>query len=290
MGERPVSDVADALRGLRSVVNDEVDRAVELIQGEATALSAALRAGGRSQHLAHVAAEIEQVSQQLPSVLADIPAEVGTVVDTAIADLDRLLRPPGESTAAGASPLAAVPVFERRDPPEAPSAAGQHPLIEFATEAEFKVAAENPEPNTRYRYRDVEWTTDELGRTISVIGKPSLTRATRDKRLQAQIGREGRPTDVGFHLLGHALGGPTNRINVVSGNGVRIDDGLANLNQGAYAKFEKEIRKQLAAGRDVRVEIRVVYGPRNSTTRPDEFVARLTVDGDRSRPYRFVNK
>ena len=287
MGDRPLSDVADALHELRSVIQDEVDRAVELIRSESTAVSASLRGHGGDERLDQIAAEIEQLSQRLGSVIADVPAEVGDVVDAEITELRHVLRPADAVPGLAVPQLGGVPEFGRGD---APVAGGERPKIEFVTEDDFNRAVETPAPNTTYRYRDVEWTTDELGRTISVIGRPSLEPATRDPRLQAEIGREGRPTDVGFHLLGHALGGPTNRVNVVPGNGFRIDDGLANLNQGAYARFEREIRRHLAAGRDVGVEIQVVYNPRNSTTRPDEFVARLTVDGDRSRPYRFVNK
>ena len=71
-------------------------------------------------------------------------------------------------------------------------------------------------------------------------------------------------------MLADSLNGPTNPLNVVPGNGKPIGDGLANLNQGAYASLERTIRK-MATGLGHPVEIRITpqYTAGNLSKRPD---------------------
>ena len=77
--------------------------------------------------------------------------------------------------------------------------------------------------------------------------------------------------DVGFHLIGNQFNGPINRLNVVPGNG-KPANGVANLNQGAYAsKFESKVKALSAAGKKLEVRIEPVYRSGNNTTRPDPF-------------------
>ena len=77
--------------------------------------------------------------------------------------------------------------------------------------------------------------------------------------------------DVGFHLIGNQFNGPINRLNVVPGNG-KPANGVANLNQGAYAsKFESKVKALSAAGKKLEVRIEPVYRSGNNTTRPDSF-------------------
>lgn len=86
--------------------------------------------------------------------------------------------------------------------------------------------------------------------------------------------------DIGFHLWGDWFGGPTNRVNIVPGNGrpLVLSDGtkLKNLNQGRYrTDFEipvAEIFKQ--KGQKVPVKIEVLYKRGNTTMRPDGFLTR----------------
>jgi hypothetical protein len=155
----------------------------------------------------------------------------------------------------------------------------------------FNRAANNPHPGVTYQYKDLTWSTDELGRTSLVSGKPTLDSPGRDTGLQRDIGKgpDARDSDVGFHLIGDSLGGPTNRLNVLPGNGKPIDDGLANLNQGEYAKMERALRGALRDGGDVRIELTPVYPSGSVTTRPDRFVVDTWVNG-RHEPYEFENK
>jgi len=119
----------------------------------------------------------------------------------------------------------------------------------------------------------------------------TLTPGQRDPVLQRQIGKEGAPTDVGFHLVGDQFGGPTNRLNVVAGNGKAIGDGLPNLNQGAFKRFENQVSK-LASDPRNKVEIRVQthFEPGNPTNRPDRFTASYRVNGGRWYAREYVNK
>lgn len=163
-------------------------------------------------------------------------------------------------------------------------------VFRFDTMADFNAAANRAHPNVRYEYNDMFWRTDEAGRTAEVGGQLSLNPAGRDTGLQRDIGRgpDARDTDVGFHLIADSLGGPTNRLNVLPGNGRPIDDGLANLNQGAYARMERTLRDALGQGKDVRFELQTVY-PDGDTFRPSEFLVTAWVDGDLVE-WTFINK
>jgi hypothetical protein len=149
-------------------------------------------------------------------------------------------------------------------------------VVRLDDAAALKAAAEHAAPNTRYEFGTYSWTTDARGRTIEADGEVELTPARRDNPLQNEIGKEGAPTDVGFHLIGDRFNGPTNRLNVVPGNGKPLSDGLPNLNQGPYKAFENSIRPQ--------------YNASNLTTRPDEFNAAYRVNGGKWIEREFVNK
>jgi hypothetical protein len=173
----------------------------------------------------------------------------------------------------------------------ADSAANATHVVQLDDAAALKAAAEHPAPNTRYDFGNYSWTTDARGRPIVAEGRVELTPAERDAALQEQIGKEGAPTDVGFHLIGDRFNGPTNRLNVVPGNGKPLGDGLPNLNQGAYKRFENQIAK-LAADPHNAVDVRVMsrYDAGNLTTRPDEFAVAYRVNDGRWIEREFVNK
>lgn len=161
----------------------------------------------------------------------------------------------------------------------------------FSSMDDLNRAANNAHPNLRYEYNDMYWQTDELGRTAEEGGTLSLNPAGRDAALQRDIGNsvDARDTDVGFHLIADSLGGPTNRLNVLPGNGRPIDDGLANLNQGAYARMERRLRTALADGQTVRFELHTLYSDANPI-RPSEFEVGAWIDGDWIEFGPFINK
>jgi vacuolar-type H+-ATPase catalytic subunit A/Vma1 len=176
---------------------------------------------------------------------------------------------------------------------------GTDPLAEpvrsvktFSSFEEFEAASKDPAPNTTYRFGDYEWSTDAQGRTIEAGGTVKVQEFGRNNpSLQQEIGHEGRSTDVGFHLIADSLDGPTVRLNVVPGNGKPIGDGLPNLNQGAYKRFENTIR-DLASDPANKVEVRIEprYSAGNATNRPDEFIASYRVNGGKWNTRKLVNK
>jgi len=168
---------------------------------------------------------------------------------------------------------------------------GAPPVVHLEDADAFKAAAEHAAPNTKYEFGSYSWTTDARGRTVQAEGEVELTPAGRDTGLQEQIGKEGAPSDVGFHLIGDRFNGPTNRLNVVAGNGKPLADGLPNLNQGAYKRFENQVA-QLASDPHNTVELRIQpqYSPSNLTTRPDGFSAAYRVNGGDWIEREFVNK
>ncbi len=149
----------------------------------------------------------------------------------------------------------------------------------------FNRAANKAEPNASYSYDGYTWETDGRGRVKSAEGPVKLKaidgRKGTDGVGTQQIGKgpDAQPGDVGFHLVGDQFGGPTNRLNVVPGNGVPAN-GLKNLNQGKYARWESRV-KNLAQnpGNTVDVRVEPVYNRANLTARPDAFKASYRVNG-----------
>ncbi|GEK22912.1 DNA/RNA non-specific endonuclease [Cellulomonas xylanilytica] len=155
------------------------------------------------------------------------------------------------------------------------------PHLTFTDIDAFNRAANVPHPNAVYEFRGMAWETDHLGRTRSVSGQVNLGDGGRNSTLTAAIGNEGLDTDIGFHLIADSLGGATNRLNVLPGNG-KPYDGLVNLNQGQWASMERSIRKALRGETPGNVEIHIQpkYRAGNDTTRPDVFDVEVNIDGE----------
>lgn len=168
---------------------------------------------------------------------------------------------------------------------------GGRKLFDFDSADDFNLAANAAQPNSVYQFGDFRWTTDAQGRVMRAEGKVELAPAGRnDPKLQTAIGNEGRDTDVGFHLIADRFGGQTNRLNVVPGNGKPIGDGLPNLNNGAYKRFENQIAELRAQGHDVEIRVSPQYNAGNLGNRPDRFVAEYRTDGGRWVTHKFPNK
>lgn len=166
------------------------------------------------------------------------------------------------------------------------------PVRRFDNADDFNRAANNAAPNTRYEFGNYSYTTDARGRVGTSEGQISLTPTGRnDPDLQRTIGREGRPTDIGFHLIADRFGGLTNRLNVVPANGRPIGDGLPNLNQGAFKRFENRVAELAGQpGNTVEVRIRTEYDASNLSNRPDNIIGAYRVNGGRWIEQGFVNK
>jgi hypothetical protein len=194
--------------------------------------------------------------------------------------------------ASGTIDLGQTANAEPLKPGSDPLADPVRPVKTFSNFQEFEAASNHPEPNTTYRFGDYQWSTDAEGRTIEAGGTVKVQEFGRnDPSLQQEIGHEGRPTDVGFHLIADSLDGPTVRLNVVPGNGKPIGDGPPNLNQGAYKRFENTVR-DLASDPANKVDIRIEprYSAGNATNRPDEFIASYRANGGKWNTRKLINK
>lgn len=165
-------------------------------------------------------------------------------------------------------------------------------LLKFESFDDLNTAANAALPNAIYEYGSLRWTTDAQGRVARAEGQVLLDAVGRnDPALQRRIGNEGYATDVGFHLIADSFGGPTNRLNVVPGNGKPLPDGTKNLNTGAYATFERQIRQIKQAHPDLKIQMRVeaLYDAGNTTSRPDAFIASYRAEGGKWIEYEFDN-
>lgn len=181
----------------------------------------------------------------------------------------------------------------------APSRKPEKTVYTFDDLESFNRAANNPSPDSRYEYGTYGWETDSLGRVTEARGKVTLVkadgRAGTDGVSTVKIGKEGVEGDIGFHLIGDQFDGPTNRLNVVPGNGKKTDpEGKPNLNQGQYAKFERAVKAAALdpanKGKSVEIKVSSQYSVENSSNRPDSFVASYRVKGGRWQKFQFQNK
>lgn len=170
---------------------------------------------------------------------------------------------------------------------------GGRPVLAFESMDDFNRAANAARPDTVYEFGNYRWTTDDAGRVIKAEGSVSLEAVGRnDPTLQRAIGNEGYATDVGFHLIADSFAGPTNRLNVVPGNGKPLADGTKNLNTGAYGhQFEGQIRALKRDNPDLDIQMRVEpsYDAGNASNRPDSFIAAYRQEGGKWVEFDFDN-
>ena len=170
---------------------------------------------------------------------------------------------------------------------------GGRPVLAFESMDDFNRAANAARPDTVYEFGNYRWTTDDAGRVIKAEGSVSLEAVGRnDPTLQRAIGNEGYATDVGFHLIADSFAGPTNRLNVVPGNGKPLADGTKNLNTGAYGhQFEGQIRALKRDNPDLDIQMRVEpsYDAGNTSNRPDSFIAAYRQEGGKWVEFDFAN-
>lgn len=148
-------------------------------------------------------------------------------------------------------------------------------------------------PNTWHHIGDNHYyKTDELGRVDNVTAKleAKITGRNVDEQIRSVYQKDGnwsgkmldgRTTqrDDGGHLIANVLGGAGEQINYVPM--------LANLNRGAYKNMENTLVKALNQGKQVCIDIRLIY--KGNSKRPDKLIVHYTIDGI---PYRrmFSNR
>jgi len=107
----------------------------------------------------------------------------------------------------------------------------------------------------------------------------SLSKNDRNTYQQCKAGKCGNSGDEGGHLLASIFGGPGEKINIVPMDG--------NLNKGAWKKMENTWANALKDGKKVDVNIQPIYS--GSSTRPDRFIVKYSIDNGRPVNIDFKN-
>lgn len=153
-------------------------------------------------------------------------------------------------------------------------------------ETDFNWYANNPQPNARYEYENgATYKTDAEGRTRTVKARlqdDPWDRHAAKQRAIGRIGKEGNPGESydGGHLIPRELGGAPGALNVVPMQ--------SYLNQhGKWRDIEKGWGKAVRAGKDVEIEVEVVYyssGNKARRATPKEFIVKTVIDGKAQKP------
>lgn len=163
--------------------------------------------------------------------------------------------------------------------PSPPPPAPPKQVRTFTDVHAFNRAANNPAPDTVYKFGTYEWETDGEGRVSKVEGQIKLKKHGRqitDGITTVSIGQseDAEEGDVGFHLIGDQFDGPINNLNVVPGNGVSVG-ALKSLNLSGYKRWENQIAKLARQNKKAKVTVRIdaVYSKKSQSTRPKMFTA-----------------
>ena len=129
-------------------------------------------------------------------------------------------------------------------------------------------------PNSEYELNGYKYTTDEKGRIVHVEG--NLHMKDREGRLPIKdslesIGKgDEKPTDDRGHLIGDQFDGSNGLENMVPQD--------ADINRTDFRNFEKELADKVKEGKEVKVEIDVVYD--EDSRRPSAIIVKYTIDGE----------
>lgn len=141
-----------------------------------------------------------------------------------------------------------------------------------------EVKIEELQQETIYQKNDYEFKTDGEGRPALVSAKLELEEGQRSPE-QTKIGKMGKPTDEGGHLIATRFDGPPDAFNVVPQD--------AHLNRGDWKEMENEWADHIEEGRDVKVLVKPLYD--DKSIRPARFDVVYQVD-DQIYQKSFVNK
>lgn len=119
--------------------------------------------------------------------------------------------------------------------------------------------------------KNMQFTTDYLGRPSSASGKVSLGASERNSNVTRMVGNIENRSDVdGGHLIGDSLGGPSSPYNLVQMK--------SSLNRGAYAQLEKQLKNAAEQGKEVFVNIIPIY--EGADLMPTKFEYNYSIDGE----------
>ncbi len=114
---------------------------------------------------------------------------------------------------------------------------------------------------------------DTKDRTVRANGQLRLQpEQPRSRKVQRDVGKPDRlPKDHGGHFIGRQFGGPETRYNHFAQN--------ARFNNSNYRKLENDWKRELKAGRKVRVDIQASY--RGNSNRPSRVNVTYYLNGKR---------
>jgi hypothetical protein len=160
-----------------------------------------------------------------------------------------------------------------KSPPEADTL--RHVVVDDNTELKFGEL----EPDTVYEKNGYTFTTDSLGRTVSVTGVLSYETGRRSAE-QTRVGHLGVDGDEGGHLIAARFNGPTDGFNLVPQD--------ANLNRSQWRQMEEEWNGALKTGEEVEVYIQPVYT--DDALRPLGFDVTYSIGGEKFHFRSFYNE
>ena len=137
-------------------------------------------------------------------------------------------------------------------------------------------------PNIQYKAGEFEYLykTDEAGR-LSQFKTDNLQLTERDKRLRHNPNTPGKQEgDHAAHLAADRFGGSPELANLVSQS--------SHVNLSTYKKLENEWAKAIKEGKNVQVEVNVIY--EGASKRPAKFVVIHTIEGKDSVKTTILNK
>ena len=137
-------------------------------------------------------------------------------------------------------------------------------------------------PNIQYKAGEFEYLykTDEAGR-LSQFKTDNLQLTERDKRLRHNPNTPGKQEgDQAAHLAADRFGGSPELANLVSQS--------SHVNLSTYKKLENEWAKAIKEGKNVQVEVNVIY--EGASKRPAKFVIVHTIEGKDSVKTTILNK
>lgn len=130
-------------------------------------------------------------------------------------------------------------------------------------------------PNNSYELNGYKYQVDDHGRISSVSGKLHLK--DHQGRLdiedsKSDVGKgDERETDDRGHVIGDQFGGAPRLENLIPQD--------AKINQGIYKNLEDQLAKQVKKGKDVRIDIKLMY--EGESRRPETIVFKYTIDGEK---------
>ena len=137
-------------------------------------------------------------------------------------------------------------------------------------------------PNIQYKAGEFEYLykTDEAGR-LSQFKTDNLQLTERDKRLRHNPNTPGKQEgDQAAHLAADRFGGSPELANLVSQS--------SHVNLSEYRKLENKWAKAIKEGKNVQVEVNVIY--EGASKRPAKFVIVHTIEGKDSVKTTILNK